>query len=321
MKKRKGIKTRWKILLGLLLALSCIQFIRPSLHNQPGPITSFAPPEIENQLKRSCYDCHSDNTKLKWFDNIVPAYWLVADDVKKGRRALNFSGWDSLPPGAQKAGLFHCLNQMEFSEMPLPQYSLLHPEAKINDSIIKAFKRVLLGLTAVKPSDSAQVNSGDRQYKAWSEEPTALPSPAPAPNGIEYIPGYKDWKMISSSDRFDNGTMRVIFGNEVAVRAIQAGNINPWPDGTIFAKLAWDKLVDSSGKAHAGAFKQVEFMIQDQKKYAASKGWGWARWLGMQLKPYGKNEAFTLECQGCHQPMKNNDYVFTMPIPLNPNKK
>ncbi|HWV65459.1 MAG TPA: hypothetical protein VN105_06400, partial [Chitinophaga sp.] len=31
------------------------------------------------------------------------------------------------------------------------------------------------------------------------------------------------------------------------------------------------------------------------------------------LKPYGKNAMFTMECVSCHQPMRNNDFVFTMP--------
>jgi hypothetical protein len=52
-------------------------------------------------------------------------------------------------------------------------------------------------------------------------------------------------------------------------------------------------------------------MIKDDKKYAGTAGWGWARWKGNELKPYGKTLTFTQECVNCHQPMKDNDFVFT----------
>jgi hypothetical protein len=108
--------------------------------------------------------------------------------------------------------------------------------------------------------------------------------------------------------------MRVILGNEITIRAIEEGKTNPWPDGTIFAKLAWDQLRDNQGTVRTGAFKQVEFMIRDGKKYASTDGWGWGRWRGISLVPYGKNPMFTTECMNCHQPMMNNDFVFTFPI-------
>ncbi|MHB1922674.1 MAG: cytochrome P460 family protein, partial [Chitinophagaceae bacterium] len=49
------------------------------------------------------------------------------------------------------------------------------------------------------------------------------------------------------------------------------------------------------------------------KKYASTHGWGWARWLGSKLKPYGKNELVANECINCHAPMRHNDYLFTFP--------
>jgi len=71
---------------------------------------------------------------------------------------------------------------------------------------------------------------------------------------------------------------------------------------------------DGLGSIRTGAFQQVEFMERDSKKYAATKGWGWGRWRGTDLKPYGTSAAFTDECVGCHTPMRDNDYVYTMPF-------
>ncbi len=140
----------------------------------------------------------------------------------------------------------------------------------------------------------------------------------PAPNGIIFPEGYKDWRIVSSSHRSDNNTLRVILGNDMAINAARTGKINPWPDGSILAKLVW------KNKSHAkwltatvpGNFVHVEFMVKDSKKYSATGGWGFARWVGTDLKPYGKDASFAGECFGCHTPVKDNDYVFTHPAIL-----
>jgi len=109
--------------------------------------------------------------------------------------------------------------------------------------------------------------------------------------------------------------MRVILGNDIAVRAIKEQHTNPWPDGSTFAKVAWDQIIDTTGRVHPGMFKQVEFMVKDKAKYASTDGWGFGRWVkGTQLVPYGKNALFATECTNCHKPMQGNDFVFTKPI-------
>ncbi len=55
-------------------------------------------------------------------------------------------------------------------------------------------------------------------------------------NGVGFLPDYKNWKVISSTDRFDNHTMREILGNDIAQKAIAEGHINPWPDGDCVRK-------------------------------------------------------------------------------------
>lgn len=308
---------KWKFLLILIIIMLGVQFVRTKLDNPPVTADIKAPPEVVQILHTSCYDCHSNETKLKWFDEIVPAYWIVASDVKHARKALNFSEWGKLPQPQQKAKLYMALNQILFKEMPLWQYTLLHPEAKLKESEIDVLKNYLAGLSSYQTSDQAHINACNSQYSKWMLNNASPENVQSAPNGIAYITGYKNWKVISTTERFDNGIMHVIFGNDIALKAIKDGNINPWPDGTTFAKAGWDMLVDSSGLIHTGEFKQVEFMIKNSKKYASSKGWGWGRWLGMKLKPYGKNASFSHECQNCHQPMKDNDFVFTMPLNLN----
>jgi hypothetical protein len=140
----------------------------------------------------------------------------------------------------------------------------------------------------------------------------------PAPNGMTLPAGYRDWALIASSHRSDNNTLRVILGNEIAVRAARAGQTRPWPNGTVLAKLVW------KDQAHAawptaqvpGNFVHAEFMTKDDARFADTGGWGFARWVGMDQRPYGTDAGFVQECFACHAPVKDNDWVFTHPAVL-----
>ena len=141
---------------------------------------------------------------------------------------------------------------------------------------------------------------------------------APAPNGIELPGNYRDWRVIASSSRIDNNTLRVILGNDIATEAARAGNTNPWPDGAILGKLVWkDTTLKTWEKAIVpGEFVHAEFMFKDAKKWKDTGGWGFARWKGMDQAPYGTDAHFVTECFSCHTPVKDNDYVFTHPAIL-----
>jgi len=131
-------------------------------------------------------------------------------------------------------------------------------------------------------------------------------------NGFPFDRNFESWKPISTTDRGDNNTFRFVLGNDVAVKAGISGNISPWPDGTRFAKVAWLQEPGPDGLLHPGKFWQVEFMEKDAKRYKDTEGWGWGRWRGLELKPYGNDEHFVNECTGCHQPVRGNDYVYTL---------
>jgi hypothetical protein len=141
---------------------------------------------------------------------------------------------------------------------------------------------------------------------------------APAPNGITLPEGYKDWRVIASSHRTDNHSLRIILGNDTAIAAARSGDTKTWPDGSILAKLVFKDSEMPAWKAATvpGKFVHAEFMIKDAKRWPATGGWGFARWLGQDQKPYGKDENFVQECFGCHTPVKGQDYVFTDPIKL-----
>ena len=302
----------------LLIAAVGVQFVRPRLANRltNAPVTAelAAPPQVKQILQTSCYNCHSNETKLSWFDWPVPAYWLVVKDVREGRSHLNFSEIGILPPAQQNGFLFESVSQIELGAMPLPDYKFAHPESAITPEQLNILKAYLTSLESNAPAAPQDIAAADAQYADWIRQPNSTPAVSPAPNGIAFLPDYKNWQAISSTVRADNNTLRQILGNDVAVKAIAENHINPWPDGAAFAKIAWYQEPDDKGLVRAGAFFQVEFMIRDSKKYAGTLGWGWARWRGADLKPYGKDADFARECVGCHRPLRDSNYVFTEPI-------
>jgi hypothetical protein len=306
-------------LIGLaFLVFVLIQFIRPALTHPPVTAEIQAPPEVRAVLKRSCYSCHSNETALPWFDQVAPAYWLVTHDVKVARQHLNFSEIGSKPAAAQRAMLFEAVNQIQLGAMPLPRYLKAHPDAALTSADLAVLRNYLGPFHAIPVPNAKLAALADEQYKGWTAAGATLSAPTrtvkPSLNGIAFFPDYKDWKVISTTDRGDNHTLRVITGNDIAIKAVADKNIHPWPDGAVFAKIAWDAVADDKGVLHAGQFLQVEFMVKDKAKYAATEGWGFARWKTMDLVPYGKDADFAGECVSCHRPVKSNDYVYTMPI-------
>jgi hypothetical protein len=296
-----------------------LQFVRPEFTNPPVTAELQAPEDVKQILKNSCYSCHSNETKLPWFDQVVPAHWVVTSDVKEARKHLNFSEIGKLPAAQQRGFLFEAVNFIQMGAMPLPAYLKVHPDARMTPEQLAVLRNYLTAPPAPDPDAAAKAmadaSATDAEYDKWVQASQTALDVQPEFNGVAFMPDYKNWKVISNTDRFDNHTMREILGNDVAIKAIAENHINPWPDGTVFAKVAWQQAQpDNQGVAKTGKFIQVELMIKDSSKYASSDGWGWGRWRGTDLKPYGKDVGFQNECMNCHEPVAKNDYVYTMPL-------
>ncbi len=163
---------------------------------------------------------------------------------------------------------------------------------------------------------AAMEAGGDAPASAMGAAPmVAAANVAPAPNGIELPADYQEWQVLAVSHRKDNDSLRVILGNDVAMSAARDGNINPWPRGTVLAKMVW-KDTDSEDWPDAtvpGEFVHAEFMFKDADAYPQTGGWGFARWLGTEQKPFGDDASFAQQCWDCHEPVDESDYVYTRP--------
>jgi hypothetical protein len=129
-----------KILLGLLIVLIVIQFIRPA-HNTSTEITQTdllktynVPDSVQAVLKTACYDCHSNNTNYPWYTNIQPIGWMMANHVKEGKAELNFSEFGSYSLRKQQHKLKSIGEEIEEGDMPIASYKLMHSNARLTKS-------------------------------------------------------------------------------------------------------------------------------------------------------------------------------------------
>jgi hypothetical protein len=137
--------------------------------------------------------------------------------------------------------------------------------------------------------------------------------------GITIPPGYRDWKLISVSHEAGNlNDFRAVLGNDVAIKAYREDKL-PFPDGAIIVRLAWkytsseenNKVFGREQSFVAGPPTNIQFMVKDSKKYAATGGWGFAQFKdGVPA-----DEALHKTCFPCHEPGKAHDFVFTRYAP------
>lgn len=99
--------------------------------------------EIKTILKRSCYDCHSNNSTIPWYGNIAPVSWLVRSHINDGRKILNFSEFGKYDAKKQK-DLFDRIEGSVVIRMPLPGYVWKHQKANLSQedkAKLKAWSR------------------------------------------------------------------------------------------------------------------------------------------------------------------------------------
>lgn len=117
----------------LLLVAVGIQFIpygvdNPSARDEP----KWDSARTRQLFMTACADCHSNQTKILWFEHAAPIKWYVTSHVKDGRHALNIDTWHtSAGEGADEAA-----NVIRKGSMPPDFYTYLglHGDAKLTPS-------------------------------------------------------------------------------------------------------------------------------------------------------------------------------------------
>ena len=133
------MKSRLIIAIVIVIAVG-IQFIAADVKNPPVTGDLVAPEPVVQIYKRACYNCHSNETRLRWYDKIAPASWLVAKDVREARSRFNFSEWDKLSDADRSTILWETVNVLLAGKMPLRSYKALHSDANISKADIDVLK-------------------------------------------------------------------------------------------------------------------------------------------------------------------------------------
>jgi hypothetical protein len=138
--------------------------------------------------------------------------------------------------------------------------------------------------------------------------------------GVKIPAGYRDWQLIAVNQlRFagKGEQLRAQLGNDIAIRAFKEGAL-PFPDGAMIAAIHWTRVPSEENNSVLevpfpgtesfviGSQVNVQFMVKDSKKYAATGGWGFGDFKNGKPGDRALHEA----CFSCHVPAKERDYVF-----------
>ena len=126
----------------LLVAFIVIQFFRPGKNTASGPeafakdITTVhtVPADVQVILKKACNDCHSNNTEYPWYNYIQPVAWWLNNDIRDGKKELNFSEFAGYSLRRQYFKLEKINGEVKEGGMPLPAYTWIHRNAKLNET-------------------------------------------------------------------------------------------------------------------------------------------------------------------------------------------
>ena len=133
------MKTSGKILITLLVVLIVIQFFHPAKNistvKSPNDIAVLhkVPVNVRTILDKACNDCHSNNTRYPWYNNIQPVAWWLDHHVQEGKGELNFNEFATYSLRKQYHKLEEVEELVKEGEMPLGSYTLIHTDARLTE--------------------------------------------------------------------------------------------------------------------------------------------------------------------------------------------
>lgn len=161
-----------KILVILLIAFIVIQFIRPQKNilpgAQPNDISTLypVPADVDSILTIACKDCHSNNTRYPWYNNLQPTAWYLANHVKDGKRSFNLNEFATYPVARQYDKIEEIKKQIDKGDMPLSSFTLIHRDAILSDAqkktVISWSENIRQQMEAKYPKDSLIRKRGPR---------------------------------------------------------------------------------------------------------------------------------------------------------------
>ena len=94
---------------------------------------------IKPIFQRSCFDCHSTQTKYPWYYKIPGAKGLIDSDIAEAKKHIDLShDFPFQGHGSPEEDLPAIRKAIEGNTMPPFRYKILHPNAKLSEPERKA---------------------------------------------------------------------------------------------------------------------------------------------------------------------------------------
>lgn len=122
------------VLIGFGVLFVAIQFIPVERTNPPVTGLVDAPEDVLTTLRRSCWDCHSNETDWPWYAYVAPMSLRVSQHVWMGREHVNFTEWDGYDAEERDEAYEEIAKEIDRGGMPLKDYLLVHRNAKLTTS-------------------------------------------------------------------------------------------------------------------------------------------------------------------------------------------
>jgi len=131
---------------------------------------------------------------------------------------------------------------------------------------------------------------------------------------VPYPDGYRNWHHVKSMVINPEhalygsfGGIHHLYANNKAMKGYAKGK---FPNGAI---IVFDLLEanDGGNAIVEGKRKIVGVMHKNSKRYAATGGWGFEGFKGDSKTDRAVGNSAASACFGCHQPKRNEDYVFS----------
>ncbi len=141
-------------------------------------------------------------------------------------------------------------------------------------------------------------------------QPTVPPSTAP----VDYPEGYRNWAHVKSTlvspahARFATmGGFQHIYANAQAMAGYRT---RVFPEGSVIV-FDWLEMKDKAGAFEEGARRQIDVMVKDSVRFAASGGWGFQRFV-KDSKTELAAAPTPQQCFACHMQLKKDGLVLSM---------
>lgn len=142
-----------KIVLIVFVLFCILQLVPINRSNPPVEADIIASSEVKNILKKSCYDCHSNETKYPIYSYLFPISIILKNHIVEARSELNFSVWEKLSISKRALKAVDITKEIKKGDMPLFTYTVIHRNAILSEKEIQIIEKWAKGIVDQNESE------------------------------------------------------------------------------------------------------------------------------------------------------------------------